>query len=193
MLPAYTSSSHPLRIDTLPVGPGGGLLGIAAAPGQLSHHAETISRDLHEDLDAIAAWDAAAVVTLVEPHELEDLGLATLGDELRRRGVAWHHWPIEDYGVPDAAFADAWSGRAAMLLHLLEGGARVLVHCKGGLGRSGTVAARLLVEAGIAPEAAVAAVRAARPGTIETEPQLLWVLTGRIAVPLTTPSSPPRP
>lgn len=180
---------HSLRIDTLPVGPAGGLLGITAAPGQPSLCEGTSRRGLHQDLDAIAAWGAAAVVTLVEPHELDGLGLATLGDELRGRGVAWHHWPIEDYGVPDAAFAAAWSGRVAMLLRLLEGGARVLVHCKGGLGRSGTVAARLLVEAGAAPEAAVAAVRAARPGTIETEPQRSWVLTG----PLTTPSSPPRP
>ena len=58
----------------------------------------------------------------------------------------------------------------------LAAGERVLVHCKGGLGRTGLVAARLLVEFGVAPADAVARVRAARPGAIETERQLAYVL-----------------
>lgn len=45
------------------------------------------------------------------------------------------------------------------------------MHCKGGLGRAGTVAARLLIEFGQAPEDAIACVRAARPGAIETHQQ----------------------
>jgi len=40
-----------------------------------------------------------------------------------------------------------------------------------GLGRTGMAAALLLVERGIAPEDAIAAVRRARPGAIETRGQ----------------------
>jgi hypothetical protein len=48
-------------------------------------------------------------------------------------------------------------------------------HCKGGLGRAGMMAARLLVELGVAPEQAIRDVRCARPGAIETPAQLALV------------------
>ena len=56
---------------------------------------------------------------------------------------------------------------------------KVLVHCKGGLGRAGTFAARLLVEFGHTPASAIATVRTARPGALETLDQEACVATGR--------------
>ena len=96
----------------------------------------------------------------------------------------WYHWPIEDYGVPDPAFEAAWPTRSAALRSLLACGGRVLVHCKGGLGRAGTVSARLLVEGGMAPVDAIWAVRAIRSGAIETGPQEAWVRAGCAAPPV---------
>jgi protein-tyrosine phosphatase len=52
----------------------------------------------------------------------------------------------------------------------------VLVHCRGGVGRAGTVAARILVELGTPATEAVRQVRAARAGAIETRSQLEHVL-----------------
>ena len=180
-----TSTTNPLHIAEVPAGRGGGAIGITFAPGkqQAAGLAGAHVRDLAADLDAIAAWNAAAVVTLMEPHELDALGIAALGAEVRRRHMEWHHWPIQDYCVPDAAFARAWPARGAMLARLLACGCRVLIHCKGGLGRAGMVAARLLEEAGAAAPDAIAAVRAARPGAIETEAQAEWVAAGRPATP----------
>lgn len=48
----------------------------------------------------------------------------------------------------------------------------VLVHCKGGLSRAGTIAARLLVELGMDHAMAIQQVRMVRPGAIETAAQL---------------------
>ena len=60
----------------------------------------------------------------------------------------------------------------------LRGGGRVVVHCRGGIGRAGTVASRLLVELGLcAPEEALARVRTARPACVETWEQERHVLT----------------
>lgn len=59
----------------------------------------------------------------------------------------------------------------AGLLALLRGGCDALVHCRGGLGRAGTIAALLLAELGMDPQAAVAAVRAVRTGAIQTSEQ----------------------
>ena len=57
----------------------------------------------------------------------------------------------------------------------LRDGFSVLVHCKGGLGRAGTIAARLLIELSLSPREAVYAVRHARPGAIETSEQHEYV------------------
>jgi ADP-ribosyl-[dinitrogen reductase] hydrolase len=59
---------------------------------------------------------------------------------------------------------------------MLGGGSDVVVHCSGGLGRAGTVAARLLIELGADPETAIAKVRRVRPGAIETYAQEQFVM-----------------
>src|SRR4051812_4206741 len=91
-----TSTDNPLRIAEIAVGTAGGLIGVTFAPGKVQPGALTgsHSRDLGADLDVIAAWNAAAVVTLVEAHELEALSIPRLGEEVRLRHMEWHHWPI---------------------------------------------------------------------------------------------------
>lgn len=168
--PAFRdSASHPLRIDAVST-PGGGLLGLTLCPGKRDAAAQTGAwrRDLDLDLDAIRAWGASTVVTLVRPEELELLAVQGLGAAVAARGMAWHHMPITDVSVPDAAFERAWGLVGAELRGRLRRGERILVHCRGGLGRSGLVAARLLVELGVPAETAIRQVRAARPGAIET-------------------------
>jgi ADP-ribosyl-[dinitrogen reductase] hydrolase len=51
-----------------------------------------------------------------------------------------------------------------------------VIHCLGGLGRTGTIAGRLLVELGSDPETAILQVRRARPGTIQSIMQECYVL-----------------
>ncbi|WP_200306505.1 dual specificity protein phosphatase family protein, partial [Paracraurococcus ruber] len=58
------------------------------------------------------------------------------------------------------------------------GGGRVAVHCAAGLGRSGMVAAWVLTGFGMPAAAAIAAVRAARPGAIETAAQEAFIRDG---------------
>ncbi len=162
-----------LLIADVPVA--SGRIGIAVAPGRN----DMPGRELAADLDAVAAWGAAAVVTLVEEDELRLLGIADLGDEVRARGMDWLHRPIADYGVPDATFEADWIETGRRLRGLLESGSDIFIHCRGGLGRSGSVAVRLLVECGIDPDAALATVRAARPGAVETPDQERWAKFGK--------------
>jgi ADP-ribosyl-[dinitrogen reductase] hydrolase len=128
-------------------------------------------RDLAADLARIAEWGAAAVATLMEQHELERYGVVGIGEAAEALGMEWHHLPIPDVGVPDGLFEARWFYAGHRLRAHLLAGRRVLLHCRGGLGRTGTIAARLMVELGTAPDEAVAAVRRARPGTLETAAQ----------------------
>jgi ADP-ribosyl-[dinitrogen reductase] hydrolase len=132
-------------------------------------------RDLAVDLDAVCNWGAAAVVTLLELHEFTLLKVERLGEEVRRRNMLWFHLPIVDVSIPDQRFEEQWGIAGKEVRAILRGGRDVLVHCRGGLGRAGVVAARLLVELGMAPAEAVARVRAARPGAIETREQERFV------------------
>ena len=183
-----SSADNPLRIAELPVGPG--TIGVTFLPGKRQPDGMTArhKRDLKADLDVVAAWNAACVVTLVEAHELERYGVAELGEQVRTRHMEWHHWPIPDFHAPDRAFDAAWPARSAMLRSLLARGGRVLVHCKGGLGRAGMIAARLLVDEGMTAAAAIAAVRKARsPDAIEVGAQERWLAEAR-PVPLPRPN-----
>ena len=89
--------------------------------------------------------------------------------------MLWFHLPIVDVSTPDKYFEQAWDTTGETLRSLLQNGANVLVHCRGGLGRAGTVAARLLIEVGMGPETAIAKVRKVRPGAIETSAQEQFV------------------
>jgi len=173
-----TSISHPLQIEAVSPGPGMGRIGITFCPGKCDPNGITGSweRDLDLDLDAVRTWGASAVVTLLEDWELEHLGVQDLGKEVTRRRMAWFQLPIADGEIPDQAFEAAWQEAGEELRSILRGGGDIVVHCRGGLGRAGTIAARLLVELGLKPETAIAEVREARLGAIETDVQEEFVL-----------------
>jgi len=174
---AKTSTTHPLRIDAIPFADGA-KLGLTLCPGKKQTHAATGAwdRDLALDLQAILDWGAKAVVTLMEDHELHRFKVPGMGDEVEAKGMDWYPLPIQDGGVPDASFERAWSYAGHRLRSLLTAGKREVVHCLGGLGRTGTIGARLLVDLGWSPQDAIIAVRKARPGAIETPTQERYVL-----------------
>jgi ADP-ribosyl-[dinitrogen reductase] hydrolase len=173
-----TSIRHPLQIAAVSAGPNYGRVGITLCPGKYDPGAMTGAwdRDLAIDLNAIRDWGATAVVTLLEPKEMKLLKVERLQGEIMSRHMEWFHLPIVDVSIPDAQFEKEWRSAGEQLRSLLRSGRDILVHCRGGLGRAGTIAARLLVELGVEPRAAIENVRAVRPGAIETRAQEQFVL-----------------
>jgi ADP-ribosyl-[dinitrogen reductase] hydrolase len=171
-----TSETDPLKIDEL-MCDSGGVIGMTFCPGKCgaSGYGDVWSRDLECDLGAIRAWRPDAVVTLMEAHEFEPLGVAKLPEAFAEEFEGWFHLPIRDVDIPDQRFERLWVYAGHMLRGILQRGGRVLVHCRGGLGRTGLVAARLLVELGLNADQAIAKVRRARPRTIETRAQEAYV------------------
>jgi ADP-ribosyl-[dinitrogen reductase] hydrolase len=173
---AKTSLSHPLRIDAVQV-PGGGLIGITFCPGKKQAFAATGAwdRDLGLDIEVIRQWGATDVVTLMESDELKLVGAHEIGAFVTRNGMVWHHLPIVDRDTPAKSFEAGWKESGPALRARLRDGGRIVVHCLGGLGRAGTIAARLLAEMGMEPQLAIRTVRAARPGAIENDQQAGYV------------------
>ncbi len=142
-------------------------------PGKTDHDAMTGAweRDLDLDLDTIVRWGAAAVVSLIEDHEFQELKVPGFADAVTDRGMKWFHLPITDVQPPNAEFVNKWVGAGREIREILDAGHNVVIHCRGGLGRTGTIAAQLLVEYGSSAEDAIAGVRQSRKGAIETSAQ----------------------
>ncbi|WP_317933200.1 cyclin-dependent kinase inhibitor 3 family protein [Halioxenophilus sp. WMMB6] len=177
MVTVRTSITHPLQIAEVRLNPTQGRIGITFCPGKHDRLAATgaWARDLATDIDAIVAWGASLVLTLLEPTELTLLKVPQLGVQVEARGLQWRHLPIADYSVPTDTFEQQWQTHGREIRRLLRAGGDILVHCKGGLGRAGMIAARLLVELGMTPDEAIKLVRKARKGAIETPAQLALV------------------
>lgn len=171
-----TSHFPPLPIDAVQPPGCSGAIGMTFCPGKHLGHAlaDLWQRDLAIDLAAIRAWGANTLVTLMQAHELERYGVADLGQQAEAF-FEWFWLPIVDMGTPDADFEQAWHQAGPALHAKLDAGERIVLHCLGGLGRTGTIAARLLIERGMAPAAAIRAVRQARPGALESAQQEAFV------------------
>ena len=164
-----TSETDPLRIDAVSPGDGQGRIGITLCPGKTDPDGMWASwaRDLDADLDVVRDWGATAVVSLVTEEEIDYLQVGGLGEAVRDRHMEWWHLPIPDGMPPQPDFDEKWTKAGEAIRDRLRLGFDVLVHCKGGLGRAGTIAACLLVELGARPDHAIRRVRTARQGAIE--------------------------
>lgn len=148
----------------------GGCLGIAPLPGG--------SGPLEADLRTIYAWAPDLVVSLTGQAEMDAVGVGTLGQTLADRRLPWVQMPIVDFGTPDEQGRKIWPDLGKRIHAILDGDGRVLIHCKGGRGRSGMLLLRVLIERGEDPQAALQRLRAVRPGAVETEEQFFWAERG---------------
>jgi len=165
-----TSRNSPLRIDTVSVDHCGGVIGLTLCPGKIEANAISgdWDRELDCDLEVISNLGAKALVSLMEKEEMAWYGVAEMPEKAIQLGLEHYHLPIVDMDIPDEAFEAQWQIAGEKLRNILLAGELIVIHCLGGLGRSGTIAGRLLVELGTDPDTAIRRVRAVRPGAIQT-------------------------
>ena len=147
-------------------GPWPGLLALSSRPRGGEWLADEISKWKRKGIDL--------VVSLLTREEEESLELLGEGAAARREGIEFLALPIPDRDVPTSE-----SELTAVLERVnlgLSSGKNTLIHCRQGVGRTGLVAACLLITTGLDPAAAIAKVSAARGVSVpETREQRQWI------------------
>lgn len=173
----WTSETHPIRVDFIPptILRLPGQLGMTFAPGKQHQGSHALwRRNVDADLQRICThYRADVLVSLIEAQEYDFLQIPNLREQAKDWGLRVRWFPIPDFGTPAsmAGLVDL----VAFILAELRQGQVVVVHCRGGLGRTGLVVASCLVALGYTPDAAFAQVRQSRPGSVETEGQERFV------------------
>lgn len=161
-----------LRIDWLPIQQfeGNGRVGVTSCPGRADR-----GRRIEEDLLTMVGDGVNHLVALLTTLEMEGVGVRDLKERAQEVGISYTHLSIQDYSIPTIDEVIELIGKIKLTQ---QRGETTVLHCMGGLGRSGLIAACLLVDAGLGAEVAIEEVRTARgPGAIETPEQEEFVAT----------------
>lgn len=164
-----TSKAEVFRIDSI----GKGCLAIMAHPASAGNVASIICE--------IAALDFHQVVSLLEPAEAEALGLAQEAELVTAQSMKFISYAVPDMGLP--VRSDDFARLAQNLFSQIEAGTNTLIHCRGGIGRSGLLAAAVLLQGGRDIQAAFAQVSHMRGKRVpETAQQGAWLQANLAAI-----------
>lgn len=122
------------------------------------------SNPSEEDLRDLRPQGFAILVCLLDPNEQS----ANYDrEEAIKLGYRLHAIPVRDFCPPSVS-------QLKEFVNLARGAydhAKLLVHCQGGTGRTGTMAAAYWISKGLSKESAVSRIRQARPHAVETPEQ----------------------
>jgi len=145
---------------------GKGCLAVMGMPG--------VHEPLRETFDALAKLDVDVVVSLLGEPEALELDLADERAACESVGLEFLSFPIKDRGLPsDGEAVSRFSKRAHARI---TSGCGLVFHCRAGIGRSGMMAASVLLHEGFTVREAFARISAARGLRVPDTPgQLEWV------------------
>ena len=154
----------PFEVFEISVGPA--ILGMSPLPG--------LTGDFLADVEKIFNWNPTTIVSLTPKKEMEDLGASDFVSMMAKERIPWVHFPIKDFSIVDQQQEILWEKISKNINLQINDGNRILVHCRGGCGRTGMIVLRFMIEFGEDPEKALERLRVIRPCAIETLAQENW-------------------
>eukprot|EP00929_Paragymnodinium_shiwhaense_P032007 TRINITY_DN17814_c0_g1_i1.p1 TRINITY_DN17814_c0_g1~~TRINITY_DN17814_c0_g1_i1.p1 ORF type:complete len:294 (+),score=53.07 TRINITY_DN17814_c0_g1_i1:242-1123(+) len=156
-----------------------GVIGMSMSPGRKRGRSQ---RNLGQDLLRVRnEYEFDVVVTLLEDRELQVMKCEDMGEKLKEMGMSWLHFPIRDKWIPSDS-RKFMTEAVLPVVAMLAQGKRVLVHCNGGKGRTGTLVAAVLLTGrdsrlkvdGLSQ--AVRVMRGSRPGMLKNPLQQMYLM-----------------
>ena len=145
---------------------GSATLGMSPIPG--------LTGNFLSDVEKIFNWNPTTILSLTPKKEMEDLGASDFVSMMAKERIPWVHFPIKDFSIVDQQQEILWEKISKNISLQINNGNRILVHCRGGCGRTGMIVLRFMIEFGEDPEKALERLRAIRPCAIETRAQENW-------------------
>ena len=131
------------------------------------------------NIEAVAAAGFQQVVSLLEPAEAESLGLEREVRLVETRDMRFVSFPIADFSEPVSV--SAFAALSQRIYRDLQAGRSTLVHCRGGVGRSGLLAVAVLIQGGMSVQDAISLVTRKRgKPSPETGQQSQWLETNAV-------------
>ena len=122
----------------------------------------------------------SSITSFVEDKEFDALCDKKLFvEKIYHHHLKWYHMPIADLGAPNQDFKYKWETTKVLLKNELIDGKNIVLHCRGGKGRAGTIAAILLIEFNYEKKEAIDLVRSRRKGAIESKIQEDFIFSYR--------------
>ncbi|WP_427983768.1 tyrosine-protein phosphatase [Agarivorans sp.] len=135
----------------------------------------TQDADLYSSLQELCHKNSPALITLMTSEELAENQLSELAKHAVTYDMQWFHLPIEDDSVPDEAWEERFQSVLPRFLQLLNNGMNLTIHCKGGSGRTGLLAARIMLALGIELDEAISKIKAVRPNAFSQAVQQQYI------------------
>jgi protein-tyrosine phosphatase len=135
----------------------------------------TKEASLSDSIDQLKSQGVTVVVTALSTHEMQEKGVSDLPDLVEKAGLQWFHAPIEDDCAPNEAFQARWKHLSPSLHKALANGEKIAMHCMGGSGRTGLLAAHLLLEKGWELQEIITHVQSLRPGAFTKDVQVEYI------------------
>lgn len=131
--------------------------------------------DLSASIESLKLAGASLLLTLMFDEEMVKNNLQSLPALCKQQDIAWLQLPIIDDDVPNNTFESNWALYQERILTIIESGGSVVIHCKGGTGRTGLVAAMILYCYGYPIKKAIDCVQSIRHQALRNKEQLAYL------------------
>ena len=129
---------------------------------------------LNDEMQDLRTAGIDVVVSMLQPQEARNLGLAEEAAAAQRAGLLFANFAIQDSGVPHDK--ESFLEFLTTIEDHLASGRRIAIHCRGSIGRAPLTTASLLIRSGTPPETAWSHIAALRGSPVpDTKEQRKWV------------------
>lgn len=131
--------------------------------------------DLETSIINLKKAGCTLLLTLMFDDEMVKNNIQLIPQLCQKYGITWLQLPIMDDEAPNQEFESNWYQYQQLILTTIISGNSLAIHCKGGTGRTGLVAAMILYFYGWPIEKVFEKIQAVRPQALKIEKQVAYL------------------